>query len=87
MCVMPSVMHKTVSFSAAWDGSSVWDLPIDSMAQAPTIEQMQQFEKAKNAKVILLALQNNFRLSLVANGRLKSKAVISRSRFCERCLK
>lgn len=35
----------------AWDGSSVWDLPIDSVAQAPTIEQMQQYEKAKSAKV------------------------------------
>uniref|UniRef100_A0A8C4GEY1 GYF domain-containing protein n=1 Tax=Dicentrarchus labrax TaxID=13489 RepID=A0A8C4GEY1_DICLA len=34
-----------------WDGSSVWDLPIDSMAQAPTIEQMQQLEKSKSAKV------------------------------------
>lgn len=45
-------MYKIESFSIAWDGSSVWDLPIDSMAQAPTIEQMQQFEKAKNAKVI-----------------------------------
>ena len=39
---------------AAWDGSSVWDLPIDSMAQAPTIEQMQQIEKAKAAKVSAL---------------------------------
>ncbi|XP_039458052.1 GRB10-interacting GYF protein 2 isoform X5 [Oreochromis aureus] len=38
---------------STWDGSSVWDLPIDSMAQAPTIEQMQQFEKAKNAKLEL----------------------------------
>ncbi|XP_062336777.1 GRB10-interacting GYF protein 2 isoform X1 [Osmerus eperlanus] len=37
----------------AWDGSSVWDLPIDSMAQAPTIEQMQQLEKAKAAKLEL----------------------------------
>uniref|UniRef100_A0A669B113 GRB10 interacting GYF protein 2 n=1 Tax=Oreochromis niloticus TaxID=8128 RepID=A0A669B113_ORENI len=46
-----SVMYKIESFSIAWDGSSVWDLPIDSMAQAPTIEQMQQFEKAKNAKI------------------------------------
>uniref|UniRef100_A0A4W5QGP7 GRB10 interacting GYF protein 2 n=1 Tax=Hucho hucho TaxID=62062 RepID=A0A4W5QGP7_9TELE len=35
----------------AWEGSSVWDLPIDSMAQAPTIEQMQQLEKNKAAKV------------------------------------
>ncbi|XP_026004735.1 GRB10-interacting GYF protein 2 isoform X8 [Astatotilapia calliptera] len=38
---------------STWDSSSVWDLPIDSMAQAPTIEQMQQFEKAKNAKLEL----------------------------------
>lgn len=36
---------------AAWEGSSVWDLPIDSMAQAPTIEQMQNLEKNKAAKV------------------------------------
>ncbi|XP_071218275.1 GRB10-interacting GYF protein 2-like isoform X5 [Salvelinus alpinus] len=36
---------------SAWEGSSVWDLPIDSMAQAPTIEQMQQLEKSKAAKV------------------------------------
>ncbi|XP_049453433.1 GRB10-interacting GYF protein 2 isoform X2 [Epinephelus fuscoguttatus] len=36
-----------------WDGSSVWDLPIDSMAQAPTIEQMQQLEKTKSAKLEL----------------------------------
>ncbi|XP_045080767.1 GRB10-interacting GYF protein 2 isoform X1 [Coregonus clupeaformis] len=36
---------------SAWEGSSVWDLPIDSMAQAPTIEQMQQLEKNKAAKV------------------------------------
>uniref|UniRef100_A0A7N8X6L4 GRB10 interacting GYF protein 2 n=1 Tax=Mastacembelus armatus TaxID=205130 RepID=A0A7N8X6L4_9TELE len=37
----------------SWDGASVWDLPIDSMAQAPTIEQMQQFEKSKAAKLEL----------------------------------
>ncbi|XP_059200839.1 GRB10-interacting GYF protein 2 isoform X2 [Centropristis striata] len=36
-----------------WDGNSVWDLPIDSMAQAPTIEQMQQLEKSKTAKLEL----------------------------------
>lgn len=40
-----------IILSTAWDGSSVWDLPIDSMAQAPTIEQMQQLEKTKAAKV------------------------------------
>uniref|UniRef100_A0A4W6DLX7 GRB10 interacting GYF protein 2 n=1 Tax=Lates calcarifer TaxID=8187 RepID=A0A4W6DLX7_LATCA len=38
---------------STWDGSSVWDLPIDSMAQAPTIEQMQQLEKTKAAKLEL----------------------------------
>ncbi|XP_075877522.1 GRB10-interacting GYF protein 2 isoform X4 [Nelusetta ayraudi] len=38
---------------STWDGSSVWDLPIDSVAQAPTIEQMQQYEKAKSAKLEL----------------------------------
>ncbi|XP_041805444.1 GRB10-interacting GYF protein 2 isoform X2 [Chelmon rostratus] len=38
---------------STWDGSSVWDLPIDSMAQAPTIEQMQQLEKSKSAKLEL----------------------------------
>lgn len=49
------IMFSFSSFSAAWDGSSVWDLPIDSMAQAPTIEQMQQMEKAKSAKVNLIS--------------------------------
>ncbi|XP_028988113.1 GRB10-interacting GYF protein 2 isoform X3 [Betta splendens] len=38
---------------STWDGSSVWDLPIDSMAQAPTIEQMQQLDKARTAKLEL----------------------------------
>ena len=44
-------MYHILSLSTAWDASSVWDLPIDSMAQAPTIEQMQQLEKSKAAKV------------------------------------
>ncbi|XP_030015703.1 GRB10-interacting GYF protein 2 isoform X1 [Sphaeramia orbicularis] len=38
---------------STWDSSSVWDLPIDSIAQAPTIEQMQQLEKSKSAKLEL----------------------------------
>lgn len=46
-------LQPHVLCSAAWDGGSVWDLPIDSMAQAPTIEQMQQYEKAKTAKVVV----------------------------------
>lgn len=47
----PVMLHHKLFLSTAWDGGSVWDLPIDSMAQAPTIEQMQQYEKAKTAKV------------------------------------
>ncbi|KAJ8011813.1 hypothetical protein DPEC_G00062140 [Dallia pectoralis] len=38
---------------SAWEGSSVWDLPIDSVAKAPTIEQMQELEKTKDAQVEL----------------------------------
>uniref|UniRef100_A0A6Q2X073 GYF domain-containing protein n=1 Tax=Esox lucius TaxID=8010 RepID=A0A6Q2X073_ESOLU len=34
-----------------WEGSSVWDLPIDSVAKAPTIEQMQELEKNNAVKV------------------------------------
>uniref|UniRef100_A0A8C9ZXX4 GRB10 interacting GYF protein 2 n=1 Tax=Sander lucioperca TaxID=283035 RepID=A0A8C9ZXX4_SANLU len=45
------LMYHIPLHSTAWDGSSVWDLPIDSIAQAPTIEQMQQLEKSKSAKV------------------------------------
>ncbi|XP_041918277.1 GRB10-interacting GYF protein 2 isoform X3 [Alosa sapidissima] len=37
----------------AWEGSSVWDLPIDSMAPASTMEQIQQLEKAKAMKLEL----------------------------------
>uniref|UniRef100_A0A667YWU9 GRB10 interacting GYF protein 2 n=1 Tax=Myripristis murdjan TaxID=586833 RepID=A0A667YWU9_9TELE len=44
-------MQNPSSQASSWDGSSVWDLPIDSMAQAPAIEQMQQLEKAKAAKL------------------------------------
>ncbi len=51
LCHISDVFQHISSLSAAWDGSSVWDLPIDSMAQAPTIEQMQQLEKSKSAKV------------------------------------
>ncbi|XP_013887802.1 GRB10-interacting GYF protein 2 isoform X2 [Austrofundulus limnaeus] len=49
-CCTPNLQQAATS---TWDGSSVWDLPIDSVAQAPTIEQMQQFEKAKSAKLEL----------------------------------
>ncbi|XP_064194349.1 GRB10-interacting GYF protein 2-like isoform X5 [Anguilla rostrata] len=41
----------TVAHAArsAWEGGSVWDLPGDSVAQAPSLEQIQQLEKAKAA--------------------------------------
>ncbi|XP_028833705.1 GRB10-interacting GYF protein 2 isoform X2 [Denticeps clupeoides] len=37
--------------STAWEGSSVWDLPIDSVAPAQTIEQIQHLEKANALKL------------------------------------
>ncbi|XP_053163952.1 GRB10-interacting GYF protein 2 isoform X2 [Hemicordylus capensis] len=37
--------------AAVWEGSSVWDLPIDTTAQGPALEQLQQLEKAKAAKL------------------------------------
>ncbi|XP_057189251.1 GRB10-interacting GYF protein 2 isoform X6 [Triplophysa rosa] len=37
---------------SSWEGSSVWDLPLDSMNQVSSIEQqMQQMEKAKAVKL------------------------------------
>ncbi|XP_069053775.1 GRB10-interacting GYF protein 2 isoform X5 [Lepisosteus oculatus] len=44
-------LQNPSSQPTAWEGSSVWDLPIDSVAPAPTLEQMQQLEKAKAAKL------------------------------------
>lgn len=38
-------------YCPVWEGSSVWDLPIDTAAQGPALEQLQQLEKAKAAKV------------------------------------
>ncbi|KAM9322580.1 GRB10-interacting GYF protein 2 isoform 3-T3 [Pholidichthys leucotaenia] len=46
---------------STWDASSVWDLPIDSVAQAPTIEQMQQYEKSKTAKLELERRESEIR--------------------------
>ncbi|KAH0623894.1 hypothetical protein JD844_007080 [Phrynosoma platyrhinos] len=37
--------------ATVWEGSSVWDLPIDTAAQGPALEQLQQLEKAKAAKL------------------------------------
>ncbi|XP_029472554.1 GRB10-interacting GYF protein 2 isoform X3 [Rhinatrema bivittatum] len=34
-----------------WEGSSVWDLPVDTASQGSALEQLQQLEKAKAAKL------------------------------------
>lgn len=36
---------------AVWEGGSVWDLPLDTTTPGPSLEQLQQLEKAKAAKV------------------------------------
>lgn len=63
----------------------MWDLPIDSMAQAPTIEQMQQLEKSKSAKVNSISAHFSFLWSsrilekvtfFSLNSHLKSKPQI-----------
>lgn len=47
---MYDLSQKYIHFSLAWEGTSVWDLPIDTVPQ-PSIEQI-QLEKAKAAKVV-----------------------------------
>uniref|UniRef100_A0A673HB02 PERQ amino acid-rich with GYF domain-containing protein 2-like n=1 Tax=Sinocyclocheilus rhinocerous TaxID=307959 RepID=A0A673HB02_9TELE len=42
-------MQNPSTEASSWEGSSVWDLPLDSMPQASSIEQM-QMEKAKALK-------------------------------------
>ncbi|XP_037765365.1 GRB10-interacting GYF protein 2 isoform X10 [Chelonia mydas] len=44
-------LQSTASQPTVWEGSSVWDLPIDTAAQGPALEQLQQLEKAKAAKL------------------------------------
>ncbi|XP_036999931.2 GRB10-interacting GYF protein 2 isoform X2 [Artibeus jamaicensis] len=36
---------------AVWEGGSVWDLPLDTTTPGPALEQLQQMEKAKAAKL------------------------------------
>ncbi|KAK7945620.1 hypothetical protein WMY93_001348 [Mugilogobius chulae] len=45
------------SAPSTWDGSSVWDLPIDSLAPAPTLEQMQQMQQLEKSKVAKLEME------------------------------
>ncbi|XP_057285241.1 GRB10-interacting GYF protein 2 isoform X14 [Pezoporus wallicus] len=42
---------QSASQPTVWEGSSVWDLPIDTAAQGSALEQLQQLEKAKAAKL------------------------------------
>uniref|UniRef100_A0A8C3GNC7 GRB10 interacting GYF protein 2 n=1 Tax=Cairina moschata TaxID=8855 RepID=A0A8C3GNC7_CAIMO len=42
---------QSASQPTVWEGSSVWDLPMDTATQGPALEQLQQLEKAKAAKV------------------------------------
>ncbi|XP_074120373.1 GRB10-interacting GYF protein 2 isoform X2 [Sminthopsis crassicaudata] len=44
-------LQSTTSQPTVWEGSSVWDLPLDTTAQGPALEQLQQLEKAKAAKL------------------------------------
>lgn len=46
---MYNVSQTYIHLPLAWEGTSVWDLPIDTIPQ-PSIEQI-QLEKAKAAKV------------------------------------
>jgi hypothetical protein len=43
--------HSHFSLFTVWEGGSVWDLPLDTTTPGPALEQLQQLEKAKAAKV------------------------------------
>ncbi|XP_026230016.1 GRB10-interacting GYF protein 2 isoform X3 [Anabas testudineus] len=72
----PNIQQAAASI--AWDGNSVWDLPIDSMAQAPTIEQMQQLEKAKTAKMELERREAEMRAKREEEERKRLEALRAR---------
>ncbi|XP_004868136.1 GRB10-interacting GYF protein 2 isoform X3 [Heterocephalus glaber] len=44
-------LQPAASQPAVWEGGSVWDLPLDTTTTAPALEQLQQLEKAKAAKL------------------------------------
>ncbi|XP_064418488.1 GRB10-interacting GYF protein 2 isoform X2 [Latimeria chalumnae] len=44
-------LQPPASQPSGWEGGSVWDLPGDSIPTAPALEQLQQLEKAKAAKL------------------------------------
>ncbi|XP_066202425.1 GRB10-interacting GYF protein 2 isoform X2 [Saccopteryx leptura] len=44
-------LQPAASQPAVWEGGSVWDLPLDTTTSGPALEQLQQMEKAKAAKL------------------------------------
>ncbi|XP_036714778.1 GRB10-interacting GYF protein 2 isoform X2 [Balaenoptera musculus] len=44
-------LQPTTSQPTVWEGGSVWDLPLDTTTPGPALEQLQQMEKAKAAKL------------------------------------
>ncbi|XP_053454290.1 GRB10-interacting GYF protein 2 isoform X2 [Nycticebus coucang] len=44
-------LQTAASQPTVWEGGSVWDLPLDTTAPSPALEQLQQLEKAKAAKL------------------------------------
>ncbi|KAM6177852.1 GRB10-interacting GYF protein 2 isoform 1-T1 [Rhynchocyon petersi] len=44
-------LQPTASQPTVWEGGSVWDLPLDTTTPGPALEQLQQIEKAKAAKL------------------------------------
>uniref|UniRef100_A0A8C5VGT3 GRB10 interacting GYF protein 2 n=1 Tax=Microcebus murinus TaxID=30608 RepID=A0A8C5VGT3_MICMU len=44
-------LQPTASQPTVWEGGSVWDLPLDTTTPGPALEQLQQLEKAKAAKI------------------------------------
>uniref|UniRef100_A0A4X2LZ85 GRB10 interacting GYF protein 2 n=1 Tax=Vombatus ursinus TaxID=29139 RepID=A0A4X2LZ85_VOMUR len=57
-------LQSTTSQPTVWEGSSVWDLPLDPAAQGPALEQLQQLEKAKAAKEEALRRQREQEMAL-----------------------
>ncbi|XP_016042368.1 GRB10-interacting GYF protein 2 isoform X3 [Erinaceus europaeus] len=44
-------LQSTASQPTVWEAGSVWDLPLDTTTPGPALEQLQQMEKAKAAKL------------------------------------
>lgn len=51
VCVSSVIPRSFFCCLTVWEGGSVWDLPLDTTTPGPALEQLQQLEKAKAAKV------------------------------------